>query len=165
MFLVGRVDNLGSALIGGALLGAILGFVQAMVSSGRLPRLSWTVATTIGGSLGVAAGSLAIGYRTSLADLALGGLITGILLGIAQAFVLPAGVRFRWLWAGVTAVLWPAAWVVTTLAGIKVEEQFIVFGSSGAVVYTVLAGLALHLILQPSAVPPRVAAPEPASQG
>ena len=146
-FVVGRVNNLGSALIGGAFVGAIVGFVHALASSRRLPRLSFTIATTIGMSIGVAVGSLAIGYRTSLADLAVGGLVTGVIVGLAQTVALPADTRFRWLWLPITAALWPLAWTVTTLAGIKVEEQFIVFGASGASVYTVLVGIALVLLV------------------
>jgi hypothetical protein len=148
------MDNPASAVAGGALLGAIMGLVQALLSSGRLPRLRWTVATLAGAGIGVGVGAAAVGYGTSLADLAMGGLITGAIVGIAQALALPAGARVRWSWAVITAALWPLAWVVTTLAGIKVGEQFVVFGSSGAIVYTVLAGLALQFIV-PDGVPAR----------
>jgi hypothetical protein len=95
-----------------------------------------------------------VDYGTTLADLATGGLITGAIVGISQALALPPGARVRWSWAVVTAALWPLAWVVTTLAGIKVGEQFVVFGSSGAIVYTVLAGLALQFIV-PDSLPAR----------
>ena len=147
-FIVGPVDNLGAGLIGGALLGLFLGPAQSLLSSGRLPAVPWTVASTIGAGLGVAAGSLAIGYRTTLADLAIGGLITGVLVGIAQAVALPKGTSFRWVWVPIITALWSVAWMITTLAGVKVGEQFIVFGSSGAVVYAVLSGLALHAMLR-----------------
>jgi hypothetical protein len=147
---VGRTDNPGSAVVGGALLGAIMGLAQALLSSGRLPRLRWTVATLAGAGIGVGAGAAAVDYGTTLADLATGGLITGAIVGISQALALPPGARVRWSWAVVTAALWPLAWVVTTLAGIKVGEQFVVFGSSGAIVYTVLAGLALQFIVPDS---------------
>ncbi len=153
-FVVGRTDNPGSAVAGGALLGTIMGFVQALLSSGRLPRLRWTVASLVGAGIGVGAGAAAVGYGTTLAELAIGGLITGAIVGIAQALALPTGARVRWSWAAITAVLWSLAWVVTTLAGIKVGEQFVVFGSSGAIVYTVLAGLALQFIL-PDGTPAR----------
>ena len=79
--------------------------------------------------------------------LALGGLITGVVLGFAQMLALPPTVRFRWLWLPVTAALWPLAWTVTTLAGIRVDEQFIIFGASGAFVYTLVAGLILQILL------------------
>ena len=146
-FAVGHVDNLVSAVAGGVLLGAVLGFAQAALSSGRLPRLRWTGATVLGAGAGVGAGAVAVGYATTLADLAAGGLVTGIIVGVAQAAALPRGVRLRWTWAVLTAALWPLAWVITTLVGVKVGEQFIVFGSSGAIVYTILAGLALQLLV------------------
>jgi len=107
----------------------------------------WTVASTVGTSVGVAVGTLVTGYQTSLGALALGGLITGVIVGTAQTLALPASARFRWIWLPVTAALWPLAWTVTTLAGIGVDEQFIIFGASGAFVYTVLTGLVLQLLL------------------
>lgn len=154
--IVGRVDNPVAALIGGAFVGAIVGFVQALASGRRLALLGWTTASTIGTSIGVAAGTFAVGYQTSLGALALGGSIAGIAIGVAQTLALPATTRLRWIWVPVTAVLWPLAWTVTTLAGIKVEQQFIVFGASGALVYTVLAGLTLRLLIpRPAEAPIR----------
>ncbi|MHA6668211.1 hypothetical protein ACX3O0_05025 [Homoserinimonas sp. A447] len=148
-FLVGRVDNLASAILGGALVGAIVGFSQALASSRRLDKFTWTLASALGTGVGVALGTLVVGYRTSLADLVVGGLITGAVIGLTQVLALPRQARFRWLWAPVTAALWPLAWAVTTLAGINVEEQFIVFGASGASVYTLLAGLTLLALRLP----------------
>jgi len=145
--MVGRVDNILSALVGGAVVGLIVGAVQALVSRQRLPLLRWMTASTIGTSVGLAAGTLASAYQTSLGSLALAGLITGVIVGLAQTLALPASIRFRWLWLPATAALWPLGWTVTTLAGIKVEEQIIVFGASGAFVYTVLAGLMLQVLL------------------
>ena len=145
--IVGRVDNLLSALLGGAFVGLVVGFVQALVSRRRLPLLRWTLASALGMSVGVAAGTSAVAYETPLSALALSGLITGALVGLAQTLALPATARFRWLWLPLTAALWPLAWTVTTLAGIKVEEQFIVFGASGSFVYTLLSALALQLLI------------------
>ena len=158
---IGRVDNLMAALIGGALVGLLIGFVQALVSRRRLPLLAWTIASTIGTGVGVAVGALAVGYQTSLGALALGGLITGVVLGVAQTLALPASARFRWVWLPVTAVLWPLAWTVTTLAGIAVDEQFIVFGASGAFVYTLLAGLVLQILLPQASAQPASSSASP----
>jgi hypothetical protein len=157
---VGRVDNLGSALLGGALVGAIVGTAQAFASRGRLRKVAWPLATAIGMSAGVALGMLAVGYRTGLGDLVVAGLITGAAVGVAQAIALPAGARMRWLWLPITAALWPLAWTITTLSGIKVDEQFIVFGASGAFVYTVLAGFALQVLVKTPVTPKAVSTPE-----
>jgi hypothetical protein len=145
--IVGRVDSLLSALLGGAFVGLVVGFVQALVSRRRLPLLRWTLASAIGMSVGVAAGTSAVAYETPLDALALSGLITGAFVGLAQTLALPATARFRWLWLPLTAALWPLAWTLTTLAGVRVEEQFIVFGASGSFVYTLLSGLALQLLI------------------
>ena len=37
-------------------------------------------------------------------------------------------------------LLWALGWIVTTLAGIPVEEQFTIFGASGAVTFSALSG-------------------------
>jgi hypothetical protein len=37
--------------------------------------------------------------------------------------------------------MWAAGWAITTSAGVRVEDQFTVFGSSGAVVVTTLTAL------------------------
>jgi len=145
-FLVGRVDNLGSALLGGGIVGLLVGIAQSLASRGRLFVRRWSAATAIGLSLGVAAGTFAVGYHTALADLATAGAITGVILGAAQAIALPTSARPRWTWIPLTAVLWPMAWTITALAGIKVDEQFIVFGASGASVYTILVGGALYVL-------------------
>ncbi|WP_295574982.1 hypothetical protein [uncultured Microbacterium sp.] len=145
--IVGRVDDIFSALVGGAVVGLIVGFAQALLSRGRLSLVSWPVASAVGLSVGLAVGTLAVGYQTSLGALALAGLVTGLIVGLVQTFALPATTRFRWLWLPVTAALWPLGWTVTTLIGVKVEEQIIVFGASGAFVYTLLAGLMLRFMM------------------
>ena len=163
--LVGPIDNILSSLIGGALVGLIVGLVQALVSRRRLPLLAWTIASTIGTAVGVAVGAVAVGYQTSLGALALGGLITGAMVGVAQTLALPATTRLRWLWLPVTAALWPLAWTVTTLAGIQVEQQFLIFGATGAFVYTVLAGLTLQAMIPLAAARNSTAAVRPPTAG
>lgn len=145
--IVGPVDNPIAALLGGAFVGGSVGLVQALLSRGRLSPLRWTAATAAGMSVAVFSSTLVVGYATDLGSLATAGGIAGAVLGLAQTLALPTGTRLRWLWLPVTAVLWPLAWTVTTLAGIHVEEQFIMFGASGAIVYTVLAGLTLQALL------------------
>jgi hypothetical protein len=38
-------------------------------------------------------------------------------------------------------------WTVTTLGGISVDEQFTIFGAYGAVTFSALSGLLLHVLL------------------
>jgi len=111
-------------------------------------------------SLGLLVGTAAVGYRTSLGDLALMGALTGLVLGVAQAIALPRGTHRRWIWAAALPVLWALGWTATTLGGIAVDQQFTVFGAYGAVTFSALSGLLLHRLLphpadtQPGKAPP-----------
>jgi hypothetical protein len=137
---IGHVDGPGAALAGGLLTGLILGVIQAW-ALGQEQRLrwAWTSATGAGLMAGVVVGAGMVGYRTDLRSLVIQGAVSGALLGIAQAAAL-----FRRL--GAVVFVWPfllggtfaVGWAVTTLAGIDVDQQFTVFGSSGALVAALL---------------------------
>lgn len=79
----------------------------------------------------------------------MGGL-TGLLLGVAQAFALPPGTRHRWAWAVAMPVLWALGWAVSTVVGIAVEQRFSIFGSTGAVTFSALSGILLLRLLPPN---------------
>jgi hypothetical protein len=154
--ITGRVDSPLSALTGGAIAGLIIGAGQALASSRRLKPQTWIPAPVLGMSTGVALAAAAVDYRTSLPDLALMGILNGLVLGLAQALALPRGLgRRRWIWAAAMPALWSLGWTVTALAKIAVDQQFIVFGASGAVVVTAITGLLLNRLLPitPSAKP------------
>ena len=88
--IVGRVDSPLSALTGGAVAGLVIGAGQALLSRRRLDPRRWIPASIVGMGLGLLLGAAAVGYRTSLADLAVMGAITGLLLGTAQSAALPS---------------------------------------------------------------------------
>ena len=75
------------------------------------------------------------------------GAVTGFAVGAAQAVVLaPRLGRVALAWPAALATIWAVGWAVTYAFGIQVDEQFTVFGSSGAVVVTALTA-ALPLTL------------------
>jgi hypothetical protein len=145
---VGAVDNLTAALIGGLITGTILGAAQSWaMGRGGPPALQWIAATAIGLTAGFGVGSAVVDYRTSLAALIVQGAISGLVVGIAQALVLRHRVgRLALVWPAALPVVWAFGWVVTTSIGIAVDQQFIVFGASGALVVTALTAV-LPLIL------------------
>jgi hypothetical protein len=146
--LTGRVDGPGPALTGGLVTGAVLGAFQAWaMGPGRIRPLAWILATAIGLTAGVAAGAALVDYRTDLGSLVAQGAVGGALLGMAQAVVLlprlgPVALVWPLLLSGTFAV----GWTVTTFAGIGVDQQFTIFGSSGALVATFLTAI-LPLVL------------------
>jgi hypothetical protein len=148
MLVTGPVDTPLAAAAGGALTGAVLGVVQGLAL--RLDRralLGWTVATAVGLAAGLAAGAAVVGFGTSLGDLAVQGAISGLAVGAAQALVLRRRARpLALAWPAYLAVVWALGWVVTTSIGVRVQEQFTVFGSAGAFTVTALTAV-LPLVL------------------
>jgi hypothetical protein len=158
----GRVDDPIAALVGGAVTGLVIGVGQTLASRGRLDIRTWVPATALGLGPGLLLGAATVGYDTSLADLALMGALTGLVLGPAQALALPRATRSRWAWAAAVPALWALGWTVTTLGGISVEDQFTVFGAYGAVTFSALSGLLLHALLPYRAGPSPDGIPSPA---
>ena len=149
---LGRVDDPVAALVGGAITGLVLGAGQSLVSSHRLNPRRWVPATAIGMALGLLLGATYVDYGTSLADLALMGVLTGMVLGPTQALALPPYTQMRWAWAAAVPALWALGWTATTLGGIAVSEQFTVFGAYGALTFSTLSGVLLHRLLPVRAV-------------
>lgn len=143
----GRVDDPIAALLGGHAAGLVVGAAQALASGERLDPRRWIPATGIGMGLGLLLGASVVNYGTTLGDLALMGVFTGVVLGLAQAWAMPRG--RSWAWAAAMPVLVGLGWTVTTLAGIDVDQQLTLFGLSGAFTFSALTGLLLHFVLPP----------------
>ena len=140
---VGRVDDVGSALLGGLIAGAVIGAGQWLVARRLLDPRTWIPATAVAMSIGLAIGAWVVGYGTSLGELALMGAITGIPLGAAQAWLLRDRLANAWVWAAAVPLLWALGWTVTTAGGIDVDQQFAVFGAYGAITFMALSGVLL----------------------
>ena len=100
----------------------------------------WPLVTAAAMTAGSALAAAATGAGTEIADLVLTGAVAGAAVGAAQGRCSARGA-----WAAVTAASWALAWLIS--AGVlaqQADEGFVVFGSSGALVATVLTGLALR---------------------
>jgi hypothetical protein len=142
----GPVDAVEAALIGGALTGAGLGAVEWWAAKGSLGNAApWIAASAAGYAGGLAAGAAVVGYDTDLGSLALMGLVSGGVLGVAQALALVryGDGRLAAAWGAAMPLLLALGWCATTAGGISVEDQFTVFGAYGAVVFMLLSGVVL----------------------
>jgi uncharacterized membrane protein len=144
MGVVGRVNDFGSALVGGMVAGAVIGTGQWLVARRLLGNpQAWIPATALAMGIGLAIGAWVVGYGTSLGELALMGAITGIPLGAAQAYLLRDRLANAWVWAAAVPLLWALGWTVSTFIGVDVDQQFAVFGASGAITFMALSGVLL----------------------
>lgn len=154
--LIGPVQTPLTALMGGAVAGTYIGLAQWLALR-RLYGMTWlwSLASSLGMAVGLALGVSLVGTETGTLDLLTRGLITGLGVGAAQAYLLRKLVPI-WLWTLTVSILWALAWPITKLVIVdSIENNYTVFGASGALFFTVLSGL----ILSRTAATQRRAAP------
>lgn len=77
--------------------------------------------------------------------------LTGLLVGIAQWFVLRQFVQRAPVWIPALALIYVASWYLTSLViGESINEGFYIFGASGALVHQALTGLVVWRLLRAS---------------
>ena len=141
----------------------MLGAVQvgiAGIPSGE--RARWIGATAAGLAGGLTVGAAAVGFDTDTASLIAMGAISGFGVGIAQALSVPMGLRDRVLWALATPVLWVGGWAITSQVIVDAERQHAVFGASGALAVSLVAGV-LYALRERSVAATSAAASVPAT--
>ena len=153
---VGSLSGPASAAAGGLLAGAVIGAGQWLALRPRVGR-RWIGATAAAMAAGAAVSAALTGAGTELADVMAAGLVTGAAVGAAQSAVLGRGARAGAVWTLATAAGWSLGWLVTWQVIVDVERGHHVFGSSGALVATLITGAALRFVLGRGARP--VAAP------
>jgi hypothetical protein len=147
--IVGKIDSVGAALIGGLIAGAIAGAAQWLALR-RLVPWAWIVATSVGMAAGLAAGAALVDYGISRGDLMLMGAVTGLAVGGLQALLLARRGSGALWWVLVNPPAWALAWLVTTFViTANVKEHFAVFGASGALVFALLTWLVLTFLFRP----------------
>jgi hypothetical protein len=148
--IVGEIDSVGAALIGGLIAGAIIGAAQWLALRSIVPWV-WLVATSVGMAAGLTAGAALVDYGISRGDLALMGGVTGLAVGGLQAFLLARRGSGALWWVAVNPPAWALGWFVTTFVITKnVKEHFAVFGASGALVFALLTWLVLSFLFRPN---------------
>ena len=152
---VGRINDVVSALLGGLIAGVVIGTGQWLAARRLLgDPLAWIAATAAAMGIGLLAGAWAVGYGTSVGELALMGAITGLPVGAAQAFLLRGRVANSWVWAAAMPLLWALGWTVTAAAGVGVDRQYAVFGAFGAITFMALSGILLDRLRAGTSSPP-----------
>jgi hypothetical protein len=137
---LGSVTDPASAAAAGLLAGAVIGAGQWLALRNHGIDGRWPLFTAAAMTAGSALAAVATGAGTEVQDLVLTGAVAGAAVGAAQGLLLHSRT-----WAATTAAGWALAWLVS--AGVlaqQADEGFVVFGASGALVATVLTGLALR---------------------
>jgi hypothetical protein len=145
--IVGSLHDPVSAAAGGVVAGAVIGGAQWLALRSRGMTRRWIGYTAAAMAAGSALGATLTGAGTEVADVMLWGLATGATVGAAQSALLARGAGVAAAWTAVTAVGWSLGWLVTSQVIVDIERGHHVFGSSGALLATLLTGLALRHLL------------------
>lgn len=148
MLIVGPNRNPLTALAVGAIVGGIVGGAQ-WLALGRLVDWRWAVGTLVAVAVASPISMFAVGSPVTTLAAVLTGLFTGIAAGAAQAPVLRRGWRVGLIWTATVGISWSAAWAITSVVIIDLDRGHAVFGSSGALVATIVTGVVLRFILAP----------------
>jgi len=139
--LAGSITDPLRGALAGLLAGSVIGLAQWLALRPAGLSLLWVGATASAVALGSAIAAAITGAGTSGGALVLSGLITGALVGAAQALVVGGGVRVVAVWTALVAVAWGLGWFVTANVIVDADRGYVTFGASGAVLATVLTGL------------------------
>jgi hypothetical protein len=146
------IESVGTAALGGAVTGAAIGVAQWLVLRRRLPLSAlWVPATAASMAVGLTLGQVVLGDETTAIPMLLRGLLTGAVIGTAQAVLLRGVLPTPLIWSAVVTVGWPVGWAVTAAFGINLAEKWAVFGTSGALVFQLATGLTLAYLLRQAA--------------
>jgi hypothetical protein len=154
---VGSLDDPVSAAAGGLLAGAVIGAGQWLALRSRGIGRRWVAYTAAAMAGGSALAAAVTGAGTELADVMVAGLVTGAAVGAAQSTLLARGRRVSAAWTAVSAAGWSLGWLATWATIVDIERGYYVFGASGALLVTVLTGLALRRMAAAEAVEPNTA--------
>jgi hypothetical protein len=150
--LIGRMDTAVDGVLGGAIAGAFIGAAQFVALRQRLPiSWRWIAITSAGLALGVGLSATLFGTEMTPEAILLRAPLTGLLVGGAQWFVLWQFVRRAYVWIPALALIYGAAWYVTSLViGASTNVGFYVFGALGALLNQALTELVLWRLLRVS---------------
>jgi hypothetical protein len=138
----GDIDATSAAVLGGLAGGVVLGTVQAWIGGIEAgEKLRWIGGTAVGMAVGLGLGATVVDFGTDASSLVVMGAVNGAAVGLAQAASIPMATSDRVAWAVATPVLWAGGWGITSQVIVDADTHHAVFGSSGALVVSALAGV------------------------
>jgi hypothetical protein len=154
--LVGPVNNPATAALAGAITGAALGTAQWLVLRQQSSiSILWIMATSLGMALGLAVSVAFFGSEVEQ-NLLWRALVTGLIIGIAQALIIRIELSVTILkavvWALTIGVGFVLGWFITRSVGVDLSPKWSVFGSTGAWAFQILTGTIMFFLLRSSSV-------------
>lgn len=144
---LGGVDTFVESSIAGMIVGITVGFFQfhALKTIAITPRWIW--ASMLGMTIGSMMSYLIEGTSTDITALVLKGFLSGFVVGFAQIISQRKLVHQIVLWSVLTSVAWAIGWFITANVIVDAASNYAIFGSSGALVATILLSFVINVCL------------------
>jgi hypothetical protein len=136
-----------AAAVSGANVGALLGLAQWWALKPLRLTFDWVWTTALALMIASPIAWALINFSTTIADLTIWGLITGSIVGFAQAASQRNPLQVNLMWSGLVSIAWGGAWFISANVIVDADENYAIFGSTGAIVATSVMAFFVNLLL------------------
>ena len=143
----GPIQNPVAGAVAGAMVGCTLGLAQWWALKPLAISLDWVWASGVSLALASPIAWTVVSYSTTTESLTVWGLIAGAILGLGQGLSQRLETVKTLAWAALVSGAWGVAWFVSASVIVDPESGYAVFGSTGALVATILLGFFLNPVL------------------
>jgi TRAP-type C4-dicarboxylate transport system permease large subunit len=88
-----------------------------------------------------------IDYNTTISNLTIWGLITGLIVGFSQAASQRKSNSARFSWSVLVSIAWGGAWFISANVIVDAGSNYAIFGSTGALTATLFLSLFINRLL------------------
>lgn len=136
-----------AAAVSGANVGALLGLAQWWALKPLRLTFDWVWTTALASMIASPIAWALIDFSTRIADLTIWGLVTGSIVGFAQAASQRNPFRVNLMWSVLVSLAWGGAWFISANVIVDADANHAIFGSTGAVVATSVMAFFVNRLL------------------
>jgi hypothetical protein len=136
-----------AAAVSGANIGALLGLAQWWALKPLRLTFDWVWTTALALMISSPIAWALIDFSTTIADLTIWGLVTGLIVGFAQAASQRNPLRVNLRWSGLVSIAWGVAWFISANVIVDADANYAIFGSTGAIVATSVMAFFVNRLL------------------
>lgn len=144
---LGPVQDLLSAAVAGAMVGAVLGLAQWWALKPLAISFDWAWSTAVATMVASPLAWAFTSYSTSVETMTLWGLIAGAVVGLGQVASQKLGMPKTLAWSALVAASWSLAWFISASVIVDIDSNYAIFGSTGAIAATALLALFVNPLL------------------